>query len=424
MSTDTDRPMMLSDLRRFGEAGKHAFASDPGPWNDALATLDAAPVPQAQDALPEIKAVASRATTLTGYTDFAGADFPWPNNYTVVQLVPESTALAYRDALEASRRECERLTDQVHRFGKTIGQQGERITEADAVLRNAGYDPEKVGEQVAAFVNAKLLAAANPAPRSGPACDGGDDCPVWKLVYRYCERKGECCIAAGQSAAPDRLVQPAKPGADWVSPPRPSLYDEAIAAVPLPPGQVVQPPRLVSSADYAAAMEAHDAWAAKLKEAMTVKRETFDNVERIAFERGQAEAAAFIAQQAQEIERLEAEFDRLRQDRADALSVTTREGLGASEWIARTGKAERERNEALARIASLEAQLAEAMRREETLAAALRELVGHDDDSRNLPPAEFDGEEAVDGRYLLGSDVSRAWARARALLGKETTDGN
>jgi hypothetical protein len=40
------------------------------------------------------------------------------------------------------------------------------------------------------------------------------------------------------------------------------------------------------------------------------------------------------------------ENDRLRQDRSDALNVRSREGLLASEWIARTGKAERELAEA------------------------------------------------------------------------------
>src|SRR5881397_843170 len=52
---------------------------------------------------------------------------------------------------------------------------------------------------------------------------------------------------------------------------------------------------------------------------------------------------------AAEVRRLQAENDRLRQDRADALSVRSREGLLSSEWVARTGKAERERDEARAR---------------------------------------------------------------------------
>lgn len=37
--------------------------------------------------------------------------------------------------------------------------------------------------------------------------------------------------------------------------------------------------------------------------------------------------------------------ERRRQDRADALRVTTTDGLSASEWVARAGKAERERDE-------------------------------------------------------------------------------
>jgi hypothetical protein len=45
-----------------------------------------------------------------------------------------------------------------------------------------------------------------------------------------------------------------------------------------------------------------------------------------------------------ELEALRAENDRLRQDRLDYSSATTSEGLNASEWIWRTGKAERERD--------------------------------------------------------------------------------
>lgn len=46
--------------------------------------------------------------------------------------------------------------------------------------------------------------------------------------------------------------------------------------------------------------------------------------------------------------------ERRRQDRADALSVTTTDGLSASEWVARAGKAERERDEWKARAEQLE----------------------------------------------------------------------
>lgn len=45
-------------------------------------------------------------------------------------------------------------------------------------------------------------------------------------------------------------------------------------------------------------------------------------------------------EQRAEVERLEAENDRLRRDRAEALNVTSRDGLLSSEWLARTGKAE------------------------------------------------------------------------------------
>jgi DNA-directed RNA polymerase subunit RPC12/RpoP/BMFP domain-containing protein YqiC len=50
------------------------------------------------------------------------------------------------------------------------------------------------------------------------------------------------------------------------------------------------------------------------------------------------------------IAELEADNDRLRQSLKDALSISTTDGLSASEWVARTGRAER-------RIAELEAQL-------------------------------------------------------------------
>lgn len=56
-----------------------------------------------------------------------------------------------------------------------------------------------------------------------------------------------------------------------------------------------------------------------------------------------------LAEAQREKDEATAEFDRLRQDRKDALAVQTREGWSASEWLARTGKAERERAEAQAR---------------------------------------------------------------------------
>lgn len=53
------------------------------------------------------------------------------------------------------------------------------------------------------------------------------------------------------------------------------------------------------------------------------------------------------------------ENDRLRQDRADALNVKTREGLTCSEWIARTGAAERERDELAALVEKMSEALSE-----------------------------------------------------------------
>jgi len=53
-----------------------------------------------------------------------------------------------------------------------------------------------------------------------------------------------------------------------------------------------------------------------------------------------------LADALDEIERLRAEVERLRQERADALNVMSRDGLLSSEWVLRTGKAEHERDEA------------------------------------------------------------------------------
>lgn len=50
--------------------------------------------------------------------------------------------------------------------------------------------------------------------------------------------------------------------------------------------------------------------------------------------------------------------ERARRDRYDALGVKTKEGLLASEWLLRTGKAERERDEALAEVARLRGEVA------------------------------------------------------------------
>lgn len=58
-----------------------------------------------------------------------------------------------------------------------------------------------------------------------------------------------------------------------------------------------------------------------------------------------------------ENEALKAVNDRLRQDRLDYSAVTTTEGLNASEWIWRTGKAERERDAERARADALAARV-------------------------------------------------------------------
>jgi len=69
-----------------------------------------------------------------------------------------------------------------------------------------------------------------------------------------------------------------------------------------------------------------------------------------------------IEEQTKEIERLEELAERRRQDRADALNVKSRDGLLSSEWLARTGKAERERDEARAEVERLRARINKALK--------------------------------------------------------------
>lgn len=70
-----------------------------------------------------------------------------------------------------------------------------------------------------------------------------------------------------------------------------------------------------------------------------------------------------IEKMAADLDRLQAENaelvasnDRLRQDRYDALSVTSRDGLLSSEWVMRTGIAERKAKEAQSALARVTAQ--------------------------------------------------------------------
>jgi hypothetical protein len=60
-----------------------------------------------------------------------------------------------------------------------------------------------------------------------------------------------------------------------------------------------------------------------------------------------------------EVEELREENDRLRQDRLDYSHTTTTEGMNASEWIWRTGRAEREADA----LRALARQLGEALER-------------------------------------------------------------
>lgn len=53
-------------------------------------------------------------------------------------------------------------------------------------------------------------------------------------------------------------------------------------------------------------------------------------------------SADILREHLKEMAELRSQNDRLRQDRYDALSVTSKDGLLASEWVARAGKAERQ----------------------------------------------------------------------------------
>jgi hypothetical protein len=55
------------------------------------------------------------------------------------------------------------------------------------------------------------------------------------------------------------------------------------------------------------------------------------------------------------LEAMTADNNRLRQDRKDALSVVSTDGMSASEWVARTGKAERELEAVTAERGTLDA---------------------------------------------------------------------
>ena len=65
------------------------------------------------------------------------------------------------------------------------------------------------------------------------------------------------------------------------------------------------------------------------------------------------EAVAKVATLEAEKEDLEARHDQMYQDRFDALNARTTEGMSAAEWQLRTGKAERERGEAMERLAKI-----------------------------------------------------------------------
>ena len=91
---------------------------------------------------------------------------------------------------------------------------------------------------------------------------------------------------------------------------------------------------------------------AKLQAAVGIAQK-FAEAARDACIAGLAQSAK-LRQAEVRIAELEAEVDRLRQERLDYSSVTTTEGLNCSEWIWRTGAAER-KAKAAARTATVDA---------------------------------------------------------------------
>lgn len=109
-----------------------------------------------------------------------------------------------------------------------------------------------------------------------------------------------------------------------------------------------------------------------------------------------AAARTLLPEALRELQEERVVSERRRQERADALNVKTTDGLTSSEWILRTGKAERERDEALREL--------ERLRRVERAARALLATGWHCD--------ACDG-----GHWGHDDDVPEAWAALRTALG-------
>jgi hypothetical protein len=127
-----------------------------------------------------------------------------------------------------------------------------------------------------------------------------------------------------------------------------------------------------------------------------------------------------------EVKQLQRELDRVRQERSDALNVKSKEGLLSSEWIARTGKAERERDEA--RKTASEAKeraftiLHDGIVRDKGEASLMEHDAKVRDEARKtaLREAANEGESLTSGDSRYDAGVAAVVKRLRALAGSKT----
>lgn len=140
-------------------------------------------------------------------------------------------------------------------------------------------------------------------------------------------------------------------------------------------------------ADARAALEA------RVGELVTDLDDARDQVEARGFALDKERAT--IATLRAELERARADYDRMKLDRADALNVRSRDGLLSSEWIARTGKAERERDEARAELSECTRERDEARDSDRESLEIMRRVREERDSLRaQLAAAERERDEA------------------------------